>query len=238
MKSFKENLAILKRAQEVDAQLYQAAEALKAIPLEREKNQNAFQAEKARLHELEEQLKKLQLQQKGKEGQLQEKESHIRKLDGQLSQVKTNKEYTAIQQEIASLKADNSLIEEEVIRILDEVEAAHEEVKKEKDRLKDQESIYQGKLKEIEQTEKVLKQNHDGFQQQRAEVLTHLDPEVKDRYLRIVEKKHGLALVQIQGEICGGCRIQLRPQVLNEIYQGETMILCDNCSRILYSDKA
>ncbi|HXV27996.1 MAG TPA: C4-type zinc ribbon domain-containing protein, partial [bacterium] len=176
----------------------------------------------------------LQLNQKEKEGELAQKEAHIRKLDGQLSQVKTNKEYSALQQEIASLKADNSLLEEEVIRILDEIEAAQEEVKKETERLKQCQKDYEAKEAELSHNEQKMNEAVAQLKKQREEIVRHLAPEVKDLYERIVVKKSGIALVKVQGEVCGACQMQLRPQLINEIRMAEGLVLCENCSRILY----
>ena len=63
-----------------------------------------------------------------------------------------------------------------------------------------------------------------------------MNPEIASLYERIVEKKHGLALVKVEGEVCPACQMQLRPQVVNEIKMKEAIIVCDNCSRILYSE--
>ncbi len=237
MNHVKEDIEILKKAQEFDREMYAALEQLKEIPEERHKNKYVFESERRHLAELEAILKKLQLQQKEKEGELAQKEAHIRKLDGQLSQVKTNKEYSALQQEIASLKADNSLLEEEVIHILDEIEAAQEEVKKETERLKQCQKDYEAKENELSQKEKKFNEEVAQFKKQREEIVSHLALEVKSLYEKIVEKKRGIALVKVQGEVCGACQMQLRPQLLNEIRLAEALILCENCSRILYIEE-
>jgi len=234
MTRMKEDIEVLKKAQELDRELYLALEQLKEIPEERLKNKYALESEKRHMAELDAALKKLQLQQKEKEGELGQKEAHIRKLDGQLSQVKTNKEYGALQQEIASLKADNSLLEEEIIRILDEIEAAQDEVKKEMERLKQCQKEYESKENELSQQEKKSNEEADQLRKKREEIVSHLALDVKDLYEKIVEKKKGLALVKVQGEVCGACQMRLRPQLMNEIRLAETLILCESCSRILY----
>ena len=236
MGSFREELTAMKQAQEIDGELYHILAELGSIPEERSQSKAKYEAEKAHLSELEENVKKLQLTQKQKEGELAEKETNVKKLDGQLSQVKTNKEYTALQQEIASLKADNSLLEEEIIRVIDEVEAVHEEVKKENDRIKDCEKEYQSREQELNQKEQTLQKKADELKAKREEAIKKISPDVQSLYERIVQKKEGLALVKITGEVCGACQMQLRPQVLNEIYLGENMVICENCSRILYKE--
>jgi len=233
--SVKEDLEIMKKAQELDGEMYHLLEDLETLPEDRQNNKQMYETEKARLNDLEAVSKKLQLSQKEKEGQLSQKEANIKKLEGQLGQVKTNKEYTALQQEIASLKADNSLLEEEIIGILDEIEAAQDEVKKEKDRLKSCEKEFTQRETELTEKEKKVHETVEQIKSQRVSIINQLPPDVQTLYQKIVEHKKGLAVVKIQGEVCGACQLKLRPQVIDEVLLGKTLILCDNCSRILYS---
>ena len=237
MSSVKSAVEVLKKAQELDRELYLTQHQLRAAPEERAKLKQDLESEKTRLHDLEAALKKLQLSQKEKEGHLAEKEAHIRKLDGQLGQVKTNREYSALQQEIASLKADNSLLEEEIIRVLDAVEAAQEEVKNEKTHLAQVEKEYLAREHQLTQKEKSLAEAAARLKSQRQELMAQVPPEARNLYDLIVQKKQGLGLVKVNGESCGACQLQLRPQLLNEIRLGESLIVCENCSRILYFEE-
>lgn len=233
----KESIETLKKVQEIDREIYQSLQRLKEIPEERAQGKREFELEKNRLAELDQALKKLQLKQKQKEGELAQKEAHIKRLDGQLSQVKTNKEYSALQQELASLKADNSLLEEEIIRILDEVEAAEEEVEKEKENLKQIERQFAVRDQERAEKEKVLRESLEVQKKLRQEVIQQVPPEIRERYDLIVQKKQGIGLVKVKGENCGACQLLLRPQILNELRSHSAIVLCENCSRILYLEE-
>lgn len=234
MTSVRELIDVLKQAQELDRDIYLAKEDLENIPQQKSSLEQNLLAERRRLEELEAELKKAHLKQKEKEGELAQKEAQIKKLDGQLNQVKTNKEYSAMQQEISSLKADSSILEEEIIRLLDEVEAAEEEVEKEKSRLKAVSTDHDARLKELGEKEKTQREARDRLQKDRDVILQKVDPETKTLYDVIIRKKSGLALAAVAGENCGACQLLLRPQVLNELQMGERLITCESCNRILY----
>ena len=68
-------------------------------------------------------------------------------------------------------------------------------------------------------------------------MITQVSPEIKNLYDAIIQKKQGLALVKVNGEICGACQLQLRAQLMNEIRMAQSLILCENCSRILYFEE-
>lgn len=231
-----QNLDTLKRAQQLDSELYHAHLLLEEIPGERVKLKADFEAEKTHLNELEKTLKDIQMKLKEKEGELAQKEGQVKKLDGQLSQVKTNKEYSTLQQEIASLKADNSLLEEEIIHILDEVEAVKEEARKEKEKFLMATKTHQDRDDEMIVQEKNLQARMEELKRQRLEAVAQLPPDLADLYNRIAAKKQGLALALVTGEVCTACQMQLRPQLINEIRLGEHIVVCENCSRILYFD--
>ncbi|HOW59722.1 MAG TPA: C4-type zinc ribbon domain-containing protein [Candidatus Omnitrophota bacterium] len=231
-----QNLDLLKRAQQLDSEIYHTRLLLEEIPVERAKLSLELENEKARSNDLDKILKDIQLKLKTKELELSQKEGQVKKLDGQLSQVKTNKEYNALQQEIASLKADNSLLEEEIIRVLDEVEAAKDEARKEKEKFTLVAKSFQGKDDEQVSQEKNLQGRLIDLKKQRDEAVMQLPPELGELYNRIASKKQGLALALVTGDVCTACQMQLRPQLINEVRLGENIVVCENCSRILYFD--
>lgn len=235
--SVKSSIDILKKAQELDRQIYQAEVQLRSLPEERAKIKRELDLERQRLTQLEGDLKKTQLKQKEKEGELGQKEANIKKLEAQLGAVKTNKEYSALQQEISSLKADNAVLEEEIIKFFDQVEAVEEEVKKEKERLKQVEKESQTREGEMAQKEKAASETVQSLKSRRDDIVKDVAPDIKNLYNLIVQKKQGLALVKVNGEICGACQLQLRPQLLNEVRMAEAVVVCENCSRILYFEE-
>ena len=235
MNSVKSSIDILKRAQELDRKIYQAGvRLLEDIPEEKLQLKQSLENERVHLKSLEDALKKKQLSQKEKEGALAQKEANIKKIEGQLGQVKTNKEYSALQQEIAALKADNSLLEEEIIKSFDEVESADKLVKQERERLKNIEKEYSARDAELAKSEAEAKNVAEQFKKERSDILSQVEPDVRAKYDLIVQKKQGVALVKINGEICSACQIQVRPQLINEVRLALALVLCENCSRILY----
>ena len=236
MNELKSDIDALMKVQERDRAIYNANQDLETIPEEIAVLKDSLEAEKVTLKGLEAALTTLQLKQKEKELELGQKEAAVKKLEGQLAQIKTNKEYSALQQEIASLKADNSLLEEEIIKIFDEVEAAQEEIAKEKGKLKAVESQYAEQENAFKIKEKELKTSIEQLQRERAQGLEQVDEEIRTQYDAIVAKRNGIALAKVVGEICDACKIKLRPQILDDVVKGEVIVICESCNRILYSD--
>lgn len=231
-----ETLDLLKRAQELDREIYRIRQEIEQVPETIQEFLRTFEKEKSQLTQLESQLKEIQLRQKQREGELAEKEVLIRKYDSQLSLLKTNKEYATMQHEISALKADNSIIEDKILNIFEEIEKVQRQVREERERLAVIEKENQGKKKALEDQEQKLKTNLAELSTKRAEAVKQVLPKTRELYEKIIQRKKGLALVQVEGDACGACRIEIRPQLLNDIKLKEVIVLCEHCSRILYHD--
>jgi uncharacterized protein len=232
--AFVDQIKFLVELQKVDSEIYHLRKELATHPDAVKQLETGFEAKKAGLKTVEVELKALQVRQKDQENDLLAKEEKIKKLQAQLYQLKTNKEYSAMELEIKGLKADKSVLEEEIIRLLDTVDQGRERLAKEKERLSGDEKVFREAVDavrrrgaEIEARLKAL----DGERKAHA-------PDVEKRYLTQYEKLlkgcEGLAIVPVQSDACGGCHMELPPQVVNEIRGLEKWITCEQCARILY----
>lgn len=230
----KKEIESLIKVQELDSEIFQCQEQIREIPEELSQIDAEVDKERKTLRQLEQDLKAIQLRQKEKEAALQDKESHIKKFESQLSQVKTNKEYSSLQTEIKSLQADNSLLEDSIIQLFDEIETCQQKLKAEQARLISVENEAKSKKATFEQKMNDLKKRSAELINQKQETIKAVNPEIAGLYERIVQNKKGLALVKVDGEVCSACQLHLRPQQLSEIQLAEAIVLCEQCSRILY----
>jgi predicted nucleic acid-binding Zn-ribbon protein len=73
--------------------------------------------------------------------------------------------------------------------------------------------------------------------EERSALAQNVDREYLSKYERILHSKDGLAMVNVEHDSCGGCNINLPPQVINEIRMKEELIFCQSCARILYIEE-
>lgn len=234
MLNLEEQIKLLVELQGLDTQIFRLERELQLIPDEIKMMDEGFNAKVANLKNLEDGLKALQVKRKGKEVDLEAKEGTIRKYQIQLYQLKTNKEYTAMELEIGRVKADNSLLEEEIIKILDQIDAQNQMISKEKEGLKSEEASLNEEKKRKEAETKNIESELTGLKDQRSGLAGKVDKSILSKYERIINSKDGLAVVPAINETCQGCFRVLPPQVINEIRMKRDLILCDNCARILY----
>lgn len=231
-----EQLKALIDLQEVDRALYDLRRRRRAKPAEIERLKAAYQQEVQRVKGLEEELKAIQVKRANLEGDLAAKEANVKKLQMQLYQVKTNKEYTAFQHEIEGLKADNSVLEEEILKLMEQVDQQKVSLAAVQAALKTKEAHSSEAVVAVEREIAELDAEIVRLQGQRQGIAPRVDSVIRARYERILEKKDGLGLVPIHAEqgTCGGCHMNLPPQTINEVRMKERLIACESCARLLY----
>jgi len=233
-----DQLEVLKQLQQLDGELYRLRVQQRDKPRQLEAVNQQVAAQEARVKVAEDHLRTLQLSQKEKEIELQTREANVKKLQGQLFQVKTNKEYTAMQREIDSSKADNSLLEEAILAGFDAIDRAAKDRELEQQHLNQAKERGQGEQRRIEGELTQIGQRIAELERHRQALTPQVASEALAVYERILELREGLALVPLIDESCGGCHRRLPPQVINEVYLKAKLVNCESCNRILYFDEA
>jgi len=222
------------KLQEIDSVIYRLKAEREQKPEEMQELNQQIEQEQKIIEDAKKSLKELQAKRQEKEVELETKESNIKKLNTQLYQLKTNKEYEAMQLEINGFKADCSVLEEDIIKLMDVIE-------EEKSKIADKQKVFEQKkqqitsqIKKIEYEIKFIEGELIKEEEKRKQASGEIDSKILSNYEKILKAKDGLALVPVVNNACGGCYMQLPPQVINEIRLKNEIIYCQMCSRILY----
>ena len=157
------------------------------------------------------------------------------KSEGRLYEVKTNVEYSAVLTEIENIKAQKAQTEEEILALMERQESLVAEIREAESRLRGREE--QGKRDEgvIRAKLAAVETELGGVRAERATVAGGLPRNVLTDYERILKARGGLAIAPVAASaICGGCRVTIRPQAIQELKQATTLLHCESCGRYLY----
>ena len=161
-------------------------------------------------------------------------QARLSKYKGQLMDVKTNKEYQAMQHEI---QAAEQLVRDQEDRLLERMEeqdVLSAELKTAEAALKAAQGEIAGERKVIEDERAVLEQALQKHNADRNALTPQITPTVLALFERLSKHRKGVALSEARNGGCVQCNVRLRPQVFNEVRRMDALIQCDNCSRILY----
>jgi predicted nucleic acid-binding Zn-ribbon protein len=162
-------------------------------------------------------------------------QGRLTKFKDQLSLVKTNKEYQAMQHEIATAQSDLGAVEEKVLERMLEADAITADVKRAEAalavRLKEIDAEKKEIAEELASVEASLKQATEA----RAELLKDLEPRLIAIFEQVARVRKGVAIsTATRDGLCSACHVRLRPFVFQQIRQNDAIIQCESCQRILY----
>ena len=232
--STEEQIKLLIEIQKLDSRIYTLRKELANQPVLIKNLEDEFRQKETTLKTAEEDLKALAVKRREQEGELASQEEGIKKLQIQLYQLKTNKEYQAMEKEIGGHKADASVLEESIIKILEEIDACTKKAAGQKEILQQERQKDAEKKSKIDTRTKEIEGSLQVLNSERAEVAQRIEREFLEKYERILKSKDGVAMVPAQGDACGGCNINLPPQIINEIKLRHELVFCGSCARILY----
>lgn len=220
--------------QKIDTEYFEYRQGLKDKPAELEVLKEKYESKKEEFHRLETEIKQADLHRKKIEADLKEKEEQIVKANASLMSLKTNKEYQAKLFEIENMKADQSMLEEQILQSMEKIERLQKDVEKEKEFLLQEESQYLAEKEKIDLEIAELQKKADGLAGARQEAASGVDAKTLDMYERILENRGGVAIVPVVGMSCGGCFMNLNMQMINCIKMYHEIVRCERCARIIY----
>jgi len=168
------------------------------------------------------------------EGDIQVHQQKISKLRDQMLGAKTNEQYKAFQHEIEYAEKEIRKIEDKILELMGESEALEGNVKTAEVALKEE--------KQLVETEKTSARDSTAADQAelitlraaRAEAVAKLPRATLNGYDRIRKKWHGLVIAEAVEGRCSACQIMLRPQLFQDLKNGDQLMTCENCGRFLY----
>jgi hypothetical protein len=168
------------------------------------------------------------------EKELAMQQARLSKFRDQLMEVKTNREYQAMQKEI---------------------ETAQHEIRKQEDRLLEQMLEFDDVTRQVKQAEDAFAREQAAIDAERAAFATQLaeasaaigtlaaeratlaaqiSPPVLALFERVLKYRKTSAVTPVRAGRCSTCQILLRPQTVNELRRNEIIYQCASCQRILY----
>ncbi len=145
-----------------------------------------------------------------------------------------NKEYKAIQNQIASIKADNELTEEEVLEAMEALDRMAEEVTAAERELAGHEAALREAQNRVENEVGLFNRQIDEIRDERKEKTDSIPSEILAVYDRVVLARGSSAVAAVKEGYCEGCYMTVTMQDVALILKGNKLQQCKTCQRILY----
>ena len=157
------------------------------------------------------------------------------KAEARLWEVKNNTEYSAVLAEIEAIKQEKAKAEEEILAIMElqerlvaDIRDAEAQLKRSEAEARRDEAVIRTKLAAVEHELAAVR----GERESRAR---ELPKSVLADYEKILRARGGVAVASVTtSAVCGGCRVGIRPQAIQELKAASGLMVCESCGRYLY----
>jgi uncharacterized protein len=234
----REKLLALAALQKVDLEVANLKKSAEGYPKQTAELEKELGAARAAAESERQKLDDIDRQKSNLEDTLTDDKDKVRKWESRLTEQRSTREYSALAREIDIAKKGQLSMGEE-IQSLGKQQTAQRDVARAKDAefqvrsadLQARMVELRGKLTEVEAQIKTL-------EEKRTEVSKGVDAGLLKRYEHI-RKKRMPALVAVSAPgTCGGCRMNVPPQLYNTLRVSLGSDVCPSCQRIIYAVEA
>lgn len=156
------------------------------------------------------------------------------KAKSKLSAAMKTKQYIAAQRELEQLKRTNTLREEDLLKLMEEMEVNRRAIKELDGKfetltaeISKEQTIFTTRVEEL--TKEI-----GSVSNERQALMKQIPKDISRRYDRVKKARGGRAMVPVLNERCSGCNRMIQPQLYNEIQRWKSLESCPHCSRFLY----
>ncbi len=232
MKAELEQLIALQHA---DTAIRRLQAELEAIPqrraeIEKDFDQRAFEFKsvETRLHDAREKRAHL-------EREMAETRARAEKAERDLMSSTNSKAYEAAIREIDAAKKEISKLETQVLELMETIEQSEKELGEKEPEVARLREELNKRLEAFEEQTRAQSEEIGRRREERDRALSTLPKNMSALYNRISARiRDGVAVAEARNSSCTACFMALRPQMMADVRRGEEIIVCDNCSRILY----
>ncbi len=229
----RETKELLLNLQELDDQIDTLKAEEESIPEKKHDLEKGLEAHQAAVAA--EKNESVEFAKKRKELEIELEDGNTKKdrFKHQLFQVKSNREYEALQHEITALEEKNSGLEDKILEIMDRSEQVSRQITEDEQNFKAETATVGKAQTKLDKEQEDLRQKIAIKDDERKRLVIDMDTILLKRYDRIRANKGGLAVTTVNTGACGGCFRRIPPYEMQNLKRDAQIIMCEGCGRIL-----
>ncbi|MGC8926306.1 MAG: zinc ribbon domain-containing protein [Myxococcota bacterium] len=230
-------LKLLRNIQKIDVEIYKYKNELNLLNRKRETTLEELSTIEQSIAKKNEKIKELETRKNKIEEEIKVEKTNLKKWEARFNESRNSREGIALMHEIEVLKKALDEMEDEVLKILEEMDSFKRLITEEEKQL----NIIKERLakdeEELNTRAKDINANIDKLTEERKKQLGGIKPEILNEYDRIKERRNGLAIVPIVNGTCAGCHMGIPPQLFTKVYAAISIETCPSCQRIIYIEE-
>ena len=152
-----------------------------------------------------------------------------------MDNISTHREYEALEKQINEASARETSLRKDLQKKNKELEELNEKPRMDEEMIKAQESDLNANKASLDSEVEGYKNQLQQLKLREDEITPGLDSEIVYKFQRIIQR-NSEGIVAVRNGVCMGCHMILPGQFANEVHEGEKILFCPYCSRILYHE--
>lgn len=229
-----DELLALIQLQDTDQHISHLRADIEALPKKLAALEEKLGQQKARLDAAGKSAKEEDAKRRRMESDLKDLQQKILKFREQSSSVKTNEQYHALQHEIGFAEAEIRKIEDRELDSMEHSEQLDGQIRIAQQELNDNAKVVELEKESARKASEEQQKRLVTLKEDRVRLRAQISESILGTYDRVASSR-GTALARVEGQRCLACQMALRPQLWNQVRNGE-MLPCESCGRLLYFD--
>jgi len=168
------------------------------------------------------------------EKELAMQQARLSRFRDQLMEVKTNREYQAMQKEIETAQAEIRKQEDRLLEQMIEFDEVTLHVKQAEQACLHDQAANEAERARLAAEFSDAQASIGRLAAERAALAAQISPPILAVFDRVLRHRKLSAVAPVRGGRCSACQILIRPQTVNELRRNEIIFQCESCHRILY----
>lgn len=230
----KENILQLKELQDIDLKIGRLDKEISEGSAALARRQAGIAARRSGIQDLEERITASGQRLREIEAELADELARLKDRQAKLMNVQTNREYQSLLKETEDIKRANRQREEEVVQLMEQVEALKARITEESNVCETEEKLLAEEAERTERETAQLVAEKVEIVKARESKAGSVPPQLLKKYTTIREKRNGLAVVAVSNNVCHGCFMNIPSQLYNELMREDKLLSCPTCHRIMF----
>lgn len=216
-----------------DLKLREYERELKDIPDRKVKEETVLETNRRAVADAETSLKTAQSESKNLDVEVESFKEKINKLRTQQFQIKTNKEFKALEDEIKVYSEKIVSLEDRELVLMQVIEDRTAALAAAKVALVKKQEEVDSLKKQLDVRADSVRAELEGQRAMRSQAASLVDSAWLAEYDRILTRKEP-ALVPLEDENCGGCHLKVTPSIVHTAKARMEIVTCNYCGRLVY----
>jgi hypothetical protein len=220
--------------QDYDRRIIQLTRESRDIPERKREIESRLNAHREQLEQIRSKLQQQQAGMKELEVEAEAMRQKIIKFREQQYQTKKNEEYRALEKEINNAQGGIAEIEDRELVFMQDIEDLKKQIAEQEQDLKRETELVSQDTSVLDQRLQDIENEIQDARRIRKDLAADIDSAWLRRYERIMKHVGDYAMVPVENSACGGCHMNLPPQLIADAKKQNRLTTCTFCGRLLY----